>query len=211
MQLIIAMPTNARRLLMTQMAEKAAETTKVRYTKGIEDAIHTTTEVADGKEVQALQTDGVNFEAIWELSPDIVDQSYIKSNDIYALLCTYGVEAARESISNEIKGVFAVYGINVNHRHLSLIADFMTRTGGYVAMNRQGMLESSSPFVQMSFETTCQFLTRAALEGLSDNQESPSARIVLGQPMRHGTGCFDLMMPLNANADAPTTMQQIAA
>ena len=64
-------------------------------------------------------------------------------------------------------GVFGVYGIDVNPRHLSLIADFMTRTGSYLPMNRMGMNECSSPFLQMSFETTSTFLTKAASEGQS--------------------------------------------
>ena len=196
LQFTLQLPARMRRLLMTQLAEQAAQNTKVRFIQGVNQAYNTTMEVAGGVEVQALQTEGVNFEAMWELSPSIVNQKEIKSNDIYAMLCTYGVEAARESISNEIKGVFGVYGINVNPRHLSLIADFMTRNGSYVPMNRQGMGESSSPYVQMSFETTCQFLTRAALEGLTDKLESPTSRIVLGQPMRHGTGCFDVMVPI---------------
>ena len=38
-----------------------------------------------------------------------------------------GVEAARESIVREIVGVFGVYGIDVNPRHLSLIADSATQ------------------------------------------------------------------------------------
>ena len=77
-------------------------------------------------------------------------------------------------------------------------ADFMTRTGSYLPMNRMGMTECASPFLQMSFETTCGFLTKAALEGSSDPQESPSARIVLGNVAKVGTGCFELMMPLKA-------------
>ena len=64
-----------------------------------------------------------------------------------------------------LTGVFGVYGIDVNPRHLSLIADFMTRTGSYLPMNRMGMNECSSPFLQMSFETTSTFLTKAASEG----------------------------------------------
>ena len=198
-QVVLVLPAKVRRLLMTQLAEKSTEMTKVRFTKGVNQCYNTTMETSDGKEAQALLTEGVNFEAMWELPPTVVDVTQIKSNDIYAVLCAYGVEAARESISNEIKGVFGVYGINVNPRHLSLIADFMTRNGSYVPMNRQGMGECSSPYVQMSFETTTQFLTRAAQEGLTDNQESPTSRIVLGQPMRHGTGCFDLMMPMAAD------------
>jgi DNA-directed RNA polymerase I subunit RPA1 len=93
-------------------------------------------------------------------------------------------------------GVFGVYGIDVNPRHLSLIADFMTRTGGYHAMNRIGMHENSSPLLQMSFETTCSFLLQAAQEGRHDNQESPTSRIVVGNPPKIGTGCFDLMVPI---------------
>jgi RNA polymerase Rpb1, domain 5 len=158
-----------------------------------------------GVEHCAVQTEGVNFEAIWALPEDLVLCNDIKCNDIYRLLCTYGVEAARQSIVSEVLGVFGVYGIDVNPRHLSLIADFMTRTGSYLPMNRQGMTECSSPFLQMSFETTCNFLTKAAQEGASDAQESPSSRIVLGSVPKVGTGCFDIMVPLvnarvNANA-----------
>lgn len=60
-----------------------------------------------------------------------------------------------------------MYGIDVNPRHLSLIADFMTRTGSYLPMNRMGINECSSPFLQMSFETTSTFLTKAASEGIN--------------------------------------------
>jgi len=112
------------------------------------------------------------------------------------MLCTYGVEAARQSIVSEIQGVFVVYGIDVNPRHLPLIADFMTRTGSFVPMNRMGMSVCPSPLLQMSFETTCTFLTKSALEGETDNMESPSARIVAGSAAKVGTGCFDLMVKL---------------
>jgi DNA-directed RNA polymerase I subunit RPA1 len=145
-----------------------------------------------------VQTEGVNFNAIWELSPAIVLHNEIRSNDIYELLLTYGVEAARQSIVDEIKGVFGVYGIDVNPRHLSLIADFMTRTGSYIPMNRSGMLNCPSPFVQMSFETTCSFLTKAAQDGLTDTLDSPTGQIVVGNAPKLGTGCFNLMVPMNA-------------
>lgn len=53
----------------------------------------------------------------------------------------------------------------------------------------------------MSFETTCTFLTRAAQEGGVDSMESPSARIVLGSLPKIGTGCFDVMIPLNNDSE----------
>jgi len=46
----------------------------------------------------------------------------------------------------------------------------------------------------MSFETTAQFLTQAALTGGSDYMNSPSANIVAGRPIRHGTGSFSLLV-----------------
>ena len=51
-----------------------------------------------------------------------------------------------------------MYAIEVNYRHLSLIADFMTFNGSYRPFNRNGMEESSSPFMKMSFETTMKYL-----------------------------------------------------
>lgn len=55
----------------------------------------------------------------------MIEEDGIYSNDIYAILCAYGVEAARAVILREIGGVFAVYKIDVNSRHLELIADYM--------------------------------------------------------------------------------------
>ena len=55
----------------------------------------------------------------------LIDDKTIYSNDIWALLCTYGVEAARAAILREVGGVFDVYKIDVDNRHLELIADYM--------------------------------------------------------------------------------------
>jgi hypothetical protein len=204
-------------------------------------------------------TEGCNFSTIWSLeaesgrdpSEDKLDLNHVTANDVYATLEAYGVEAARSAIGREVSGVFDVYGIDVDPRHLSLIADVMTFGGGYRPFNRNGIFEaSSSPFLQvracvfccvhpyvffvvcyccfmcaseayqldltlpgphpinplststllstlmidlqMSFETTATFLTAAAVEGDPDKLASPSARIVMGQLARQGTGAFDL-------------------
>lgn len=54
-----------------------------------------------------MQTEGVNFSILAKFA-GVVDLSKIRSNDIYAVLTTYGVEAARRSIVDEINGVFKV-------------------------------------------------------------------------------------------------------
>ena len=72
-------------------------------------------------------------------APNIVDLTRIETNDINYIIHKYGVETARNSIVREVKSVFDVYGINVDYRHLSLIADYMTNNGAYRPFNRIGM------------------------------------------------------------------------
>ena len=62
----------------------------------------------------------------------IIDENDLYSNDIYAILKTYGVEMARAAILKEVGGVFAAYSIQVDRRHLELIADYMV-SGSYQA------------------------------------------------------------------------------
>jgi DNA-directed RNA polymerase I subunit RPA1 len=126
----------------------------------------------------------------------IIDIGRIQSNDVAAIRQNFGVEAARKTIMNEISAVFGVYGIEVDLRHLSLIADYMTFEGGYKPFNRVGIESSVSPFAKMSFETTFHFLTEAALSGDFDNLDSPSARLVMGRVVEGGTGSFEVLQPM---------------
>ena len=43
----------------------------------------------------------------------------------------------------------------------------------------------------MSFETTANFMVEAAMNNKEDAMNSPSANIVLGRPIKHGTGAFE--------------------
>jgi hypothetical protein len=79
-----------------------------------------------------LSTNGSNFRGLWQFASssdeNIIDEDEIYSNDIHAFLVTYGVEAARQAILREIGSVFKVYSIDVDMRHLELIADYMVRS-----------------------------------------------------------------------------------
>eukprot|EP01138_Halocafeteria_seosinensis_P005907 gb/GECG01006039.1/.p1 GENE.gb/GECG01006039.1/~~gb/GECG01006039.1/.p1 ORF type:complete len:2244 (+),score=294.27 gb/GECG01006039.1/:1-6732(+) len=153
----------------------------------------------DEKQQVVVQTEGVNIPAMWEWS-HIVDPHRLYTNDIWAIRESYGVEAARASIIREIRSVFEVYGIGVDPRHLSLIADYMTYEGGFKGMNRIGMENAGSSFTQMSFETTTKFLTKAATHGATqggyEQLESPSSRLVMGQSISYGTGSSQMRQPL---------------
>ena len=64
---------------------------------------------------------------MWSLADELVDLDKLASNDIYAILTTFGVEAARKAIIDEMSAVFEAYGIGVDYRHLTIIADCMVR------------------------------------------------------------------------------------
>ena len=181
---------NARPLLMVGLVEKSAASTLVRSRKNIDEAF-----VNDegGSRGRCLQTAGVNFTELWKLDENVVSHNELMSNDIWAVRCAYGVEAARGNIMEQIRSVFGAYGIEVDPRHLSLIADYMTYDGGFKPMSRIGIEDSSSTLLQMSFETTAHFLKKSALTNTFDDLESPSANIVVGRPIRHGTGLFSLL------------------
>ena len=81
-------------------------------------------------------TEGCNLTAAWEAccwrgsEGEALDTNKLYTNDIAAVLRCYGVEAARASIAREMRAVFSAYGINVDARHLTLVADYMTQGGG---------------------------------------------------------------------------------
>jgi DNA-directed RNA polymerase I subunit RPA1 len=182
---------------MLELAEAATASTLVRSVKGIDKVFVIAGSAADT--APAIQTDGLNFEAAWQ-HPDTVDVSAISCNDVAAMMSVYGVEAARATLVAEVRSVFAVYGIQVDARHLSLIGDFMTQAGGYRACNRIGIASNASPLLKMSFETSVTFLKDAALRGSLDCLSSAAAQIVLGQPVGLGTGAVSLRMDLESSA-----------
>jgi len=177
-------------LLMVSLVEQAAAKTVVQQKKGIDQAF-VNDEDGRGK---CLQTAGVNLNEMWKQDVDVVDHNQLMSNDTWAIRTTYGVEAARRNIVLQIRAVFGVYGIEIDTRHLNLIADYMTFNGGYRAMNRNGMAEKESSFLKMSFESTVAYLMDAAANNHRDELTSPSGSLVLGNPMMFGTGAFDCVV-----------------
>ncbi|KAL5035929.1 hypothetical protein BDEG_23884 [Batrachochytrium dendrobatidis JEL423] len=197
-ELTYELSTDTKKILMLPLVEEVCSNLIVRQVPGVSRCYYLPNESENDKSVN-VGTDGVNLKGIWEYD-NVIDVNKIGTNDIAAILHTYGVEAARAAIMQEIAGVFGVYGIQVDSRHLSIIADYMTFEGGYKAFNRTCMGSNPSPFLQMSFETTTSFLTTATLTGDSDPLDSPSARIVMGQAVKTGTGSFSVLQPLVRSA-----------
>ncbi|KAL8916517.1 MAG: hypothetical protein Q9172_006263 [Xanthocarpia lactea] len=187
---------NIAKILILPFLESGLHNSVIQAIPGIKFASFSHEPVPKSNTVENLIiTQGVNLRAMHNYQ-SIINPHKIFSNDIAAMLEIYGVEAARNTIIREMDGVFKIHSISVDMRHLNLIADFMTRGGGFSPFSRIGMRGAVSPFMKMSYETTLQFVASAVLEGDWDTLEGPSARIVAGRVSKVGTGCFDVLMPM---------------
>jgi len=186
----IEVPASDKKLLMVSLVERVADSYIVSAIPGITQCY-----IQEQSGSYSITTMGVNFEHIWHFG-DLIDLDKIACNDIFQILNTYGIEAARASLIQEIKNVFGAYGIKVDPRHLSLVGDYMTFTGTVRGCNRTHMNSKDSPWLRMSFETTVKFLAEAALLGQYDPIQSPSASLVVGNPVRGGSGYMDILYPL---------------
>ena len=189
--LTFSLPVQSKKLLLLSITEQVLDKCFARALHGI-GRCHVFERKGKGKSEVVVQTEGVNIPAMW-MYPEQLHLQRLECNDLQAVLNTYGVEAARNTIIREVAAVFGVYGISVDLRHLMLIADYMTFNGTIRPFNRVGISEHVSPLLKMSYETTMQFLAEAALSRDSDYTNTPSAKIVLGQPSQVGTGSFDLL------------------
>ncbi|KAH0575548.1 DNA-directed RNA polymerase subunit [Spironucleus salmonicida] len=140
-----------------------------------------------------VDIEGNNISIINELSNQLHYFDQMKCNDIYKILNTFGVEAAREAIINEVHSVFDVYHISVDKRHLSIVADFMTQDGQYRSFNRGGMQQLPHILLKASFEVTGGVMAQASIFSKTDNMNTASAAITVGQEIPCGTGAFQLL------------------
>jgi DNA-directed RNA polymerase subunit A" len=118
-----------------------------------------------------------------------VDSSRTISNDIFEIESIFGIEAARQMIINESTKVLESQGLDIDIRHLMLVADMMTNSGFIRGITRYGIVsEKASVLAKASFETPIRHLINAALMGENDPLNSVIENVMLNQPVPVGTG-----------------------
>jgi len=192
-RLELSVPLSTKKVDMSSAIRRWAESAVVHQVPQIRRAIVDPPKTEE--EDVFVKTDGVNIVAMFEHSK-ILDLNRLYCNNIHSVYNQYGIEAASSVIVKEVRNVFKVYGITVDPRHLSLIAEYMTSGGSYRPFNRVGMSDSTSALQQISFETATEFLKSASLQGKTENMTSPSSRLILGLPVRGGTGSFGVLNKL---------------
>jgi len=164
--------------------------------KGIEEVSRVVIrkeETDDGEEF-VLYTEGSAFGDV--LSIEGVDASRTTCNNIHEIHETLGIEAAREAIINETMNTLEEQGLDdVNIRHLMLVADIMTNEGTIESIGRHGISGSKdSVLARAAFEVTVSHLLDAAIHGEIDALDGVTENVIVGKPIKLGTGDVDLRM-----------------
>ncbi len=123
-----------------------------------------------------------------------VDGKNTVTNNIIETQKVLGIEAARSTISSEIKYIMNEYGITVDRRHLMLLSDVMTFKGQVLGITRFGVAKMrESVLTNASFEQTMDHLLDAAVHSRQDSLVGVSECIITGMPIPMGTGLFKVM------------------
>lgn len=148
------------------------------------------------KETWVVDTVGTNLMDL--LSLDYIDTTRTYTTDIQEIYRVMGVEAARQSILNEITEVIEFDSTYINYHHLSLLCDRMTCNDKLVSIFRHGINgDDIGPIAKASFEETPEMFLKAARHGILDTMRGVSANVMCGQEGYFGTSAFQVMLDLD--------------
>jgi DNA-directed RNA polymerase subunit A" len=148
----------------------------------------------DAEEEFVLYTEGSAFGDALRIEG--VDASRTTCNNIHEVHRELGIEAARERIIDETMNTLEEQGLDdVNVRHLMLVADIMTNRGTIESIGRHGISgNKQSVLARAAFEVTVNHLLDAAIHGEVDALDGVTENVIVGKPIKLGTGDVNLRM-----------------
>jgi len=144
-----------------------------------------------------LYFDGSNLAGVLKKAEEIpeIDPTRVFTNNIHEIAAVLGIEAARNAIINETMRVLEEQGLDVDIRHVMLVADLMTATGRVRQIGRHGVSgEKSSVLARAAFEVTTKQLLEAGIKGEVDELKGVTENVIVGQIIPLGSGMVDLLM-----------------
>ena len=166
--------------------------------KGIDGITRAVISKKDG--MYGIVTEGSNLKEV--LKVEGVDADNVMTNSILEVADVLGIEAARNSIIHEAEGTLGEAGLDVDIRHIMLVADLMTNDGSVKAIGRHGVSgKKSSVLARAAFEITAAHLLHAAMVGEVDHLEGVTENIIVGQPVTLGTGAVNLIYTPKTKGD----------
>ena len=159
--------------------------------KGVPDIERVT--IVKQDEEWIIQTAGSNLAKV--LSIDGVDTSRSTTNNVYEIWQTLGIEAARTALIKEITNTLEEQGLEVDTRHIMLVADLMTSKGHLQQIGRHGIAGTkTSVLARAAFEITVPTIAKASLEGQVEALKGVTENVIVGATVPVGTGMVDLYM-----------------
>lgn len=190
---IFVYPTNETLSELQRLSEKIRE---VRV-KGISDVTHVVIR-KEGDEY-VLYTEGSNLEDALEIEG--IDPDRVHTNNLREIYHVLGIEATRNAIIKEAMSVLNEQGMDVDVRHIILVADMMTADGSIQQIGRHGISGSKqSTLARAAFEVTIKHLLGAGIAGTKDPLRGITENVILGQLIPLGTGSIDLLMNPHASS-----------
>jgi DNA-directed RNA polymerase subunit A' len=149
--------------------------------------------VVKEEEEWMIQTSGSNLAKV--LRTLGVDSSRTTTNSIFEVATTLGIEAARTALINEITSTLDEQGLEVDIRHLLLVADLMTSKGLLQQIGRHGIAgKKPSVLARAAFEITVPTLAEASVTGQVEELKGVTENVIVGMIIPVGTGMTDLYM-----------------
>ena len=140
-----------------------------------------------------IRTDGSNLPKVLDISA--VEASRTTTNNVHEIAKTLGIEAARNSLIYEAENVLEEQGLDVDVRHVMLVADIMTSTGDPQQIGRHGISgKKSSVLARAAFEITVPNIIDASVGGEIDPLDGVTENVIVGQSIPIGTGLVELYM-----------------
>ncbi|WXG45662.1 MAG: DNA-directed RNA polymerase subunit A'' [Candidatus Atabeyarchaeum deiterrae] len=167
--------------------------TAIKGIKSVKRVMIRKEKLQNGKEEYVLYTEGTNLSQVMKVEG--IDCTRTISNNVHEIAETLGIEAARNGLIREAREVLDEQGLDVDIRHIMLVADLMTRTGEIRQIGRHGISgEKESVLARAAFEVTVKHLLDASVAGEEDLLNGITENVIVGQTIPLGTGFIDLYM-----------------
>jgi len=148
------------------------------------------------QDIWVLDTVGTNMMDV--LALDYIDATRTFSNDIAEVYKVFGIEAARQTIYNELAEVIEFDGTYINYHHMSVLCDRMTFTHKMISIFRHGINNDNiGPIAKASFEETPEMFLKAARHAELDIMRGVSANVMCGQEGLFGTNAFQVVLDID--------------
>ncbi len=143
-----------------------------------------------------IQTTGSNVAKVLEVKG--IDKRNVRTNNVFEIAGTLGIEAARNALINELNNTLEDQGLEVDNRYIMLVSDLMCSRGYMQQIGRHGIAGTKdSVLARAAFEITVPTIAHAALGGEVEQLKGITENVIVGSNIPIGSGTVDLYMQVS--------------